>query len=174
MNVVIGIDPGPTQSAILFLHDDERIACDIMSNEEMLDVLGPGGVKREKYAIEVVESFGMPVGREVFQTCEFIGRLRQRLGREFDLRLGRKDVKRYLCGSLRAKDSNVRAALIDLYGGSRQAACGTKKNPGPLYRVTSHCWSALAVAVTARDILETPPHASSEERFVRFNKPRGI
>lgn len=150
MSVIIGIDPGPTQSAILFLHEDERIVCDIMDNEKMLNTLRPSD---EKYAIEVVESYGMPVGREVFQTCEWIGRFREALGREFDMRLGRKDVKRHLCGSLRAKDSNVRAALIDRYGGSRQAACGTKNNPGPLYCVTSHCWAALAIAVTARDML---------------------
>jgi hypothetical protein len=49
----------------------------------------------------------------------------------------------------RAKDQNIRQALIDRLGPP-----GTKKNPGPTYGVTSHMWSALAVAVTAHDKLK--------------------
>lgn len=156
MSVVVGIDPGPMQSAFAcVLSDGGLFRCDILANTSFIYDIGNSVVHGGpcRFAIEVVESFGMPVGREVFQTCEWIGRFREALGREFDLRLGRKDVKRHLCGSLRAKDSNVRAALLDRYGGSRRVACGTKKQPGPLYGVKSHCWSALAVAVTARDML---------------------
>lgn len=66
------------------------------------------------------------------------------------LRVKRSEVKRHLCGSLRAKDANVRQAIIDRYGG--QAAIGRKATPGPLYGVTSHAWAALAVAITAREM----------------------
>ena len=65
----------------------------------------------------------------------------------------REDVKLHLCGSPRAKDANIRQALIDRWGGKAEAV-GTVKKPGPLYGVKSHAWSALAVAVTA---LETRP-----------------
>jgi hypothetical protein len=53
----------------------------------------------------------------------------------------RNAVKLHICGTPRAKDPNIRQALIDKYG-----APGTKKNPGPTYGVSSHLWSALAIA----------------------------
>jgi hypothetical protein len=42
---------------------------------------------------------------------------------------------------MRAKDANIRQALIDKLG-----AVGTKKAPGPLYGISGHLWAALAVA----------------------------
>jgi hypothetical protein len=61
----------------------------------------------------------------------------------------RKDVKMHLCNSMRAKDANIRTALIDKLG-----APGTKKMQGPTYGVTSHAWAALAVAVTAHETVK--------------------
>ena len=58
-----------------------------------------------------------------------------------------------LCKNNRAKDKNIRQALIDRFGPGK-AAIGTKKAPGPLYGLKSHLWSALAVAVVAADALE--------------------
>ena len=63
----------------------------------------------------------------------------------------RKDVKMHLCGSMRAKDTNIRQAIIDRYpasGGGKCPQIGTKKEPGPLYGVSKDIWSALAVAIT--------------------------
>ena len=67
--------------------------------------------------------------------------------------LTRRAVKLHLCGSARAKDTNIRAALIDRFGGTggRRAAVGLKASPGPLYGIRSHEWAALAVAVTWHD-----------------------
>jgi len=45
---------------------------------------------------------------------------------------------------MRAKDANIRQALLDLIGPQ-----GTKKTPGPTYGIKSHTWAALAVAVYA-------------------------
>ncbi len=47
------------------------------------------------------------------------------------------------------RDSLVRQRLIEIHGGDRASAVGTKKQPGPLYGVSSHAWQALAVAVVA-------------------------
>ena len=58
-------------------------------------------------------------------------------------------MKLALCGSARATDANLRAALLDRYGGSGRAI-GTRKAPGPLYGVKSHAWAALALAVTVQ------------------------
>ena len=59
-----------------------------------------------------------------------------------------QQIKVHLCESARAKDGNVRQALIDRIG-----AQGTKKKPGPTYGVSKDVWAALAVAVCAHDTL---------------------
>jgi hypothetical protein len=64
--------------------------------------------------------------------------------------LPRKDVKLHLCGSPRAKDANIRQALLDRYGG-KEKAIGSKHQRGPLYGIRSHLWAALAVAVTYQE-----------------------
>ena len=60
--------------------------------------------------------------------------------------LPRRAVKLALCGDSRARDANIRQALIDRFGGS--AAVGRKAAPGPLYGISRDVWSALAIAVT--------------------------
>jgi hypothetical protein len=50
-----------------------------------------------------------------------------------------------------AKDANIRQAILDRFGG-KEKAIGKKANPGPLYGVKSHLWSALAVALYISDV----------------------
>lgn len=144
MNVV-AIDPGPKDSAIIFWDGEHICNTDILENELMLkEVQYPW--KDCHLAIEMVQSFGMAVGEEVFQTVLWTGRFVQAWEpRPWSL-VYRKDVKMHLCQSMRAKDANIRQALVDRFG-----AVGTKKKPGALYGVKSHLWSALAVAVTWMD-----------------------
>ncbi len=104
-------------------------------------------------AIEMIASYGMPVGKEIFETCVWIGRFVQAWGGPFT-QVYRRDVKLHLCGQPRAKDANIRAALIDKFGPGKGKAIGTKKSPGPLYGMTADCWAALGVAVTYRDSME--------------------
>lgn len=72
--------------------------------------------------------------------------------------LSRKEIVGHLCGSGRAGDPDVRAALIDRFpktgldGKKRPSAIGTKNAPGPLYGIAADEWSALAVAVTYADL----------------------
>ncbi|RXN88219.1 hypothetical protein C7R54_15615 [Achromobacter aloeverae] len=109
-------------------------------------------VEYTQVAIEMIASYGMPVGKEVFETCLWIGRFVQALETPEEARLlYRKDVKMHLCGTTKAKDANVRQALLDLFprtGGGKTPQIGTKKQPGPLYGVSTHAWPALGVAVT--------------------------
>ncbi|CCH04029.1 hypothetical protein NH44784_000371 [Achromobacter xylosoxidans NH44784-1996] len=103
-------------------------------------------------AVEMIASYGMPVGREVFETCVWIGRFVQAWGGAVEM-VYRKDVKMHLCGTAKAKDGNVRQAILDLYprtGGGATPQVGTKGRPGPLYGVSTHAWAALGVAITAR------------------------
>ncbi len=153
---LLAIDPGPTQSAWLELAHGRPVDFAIMPNEDVLGILQ--GLAPDALAVESIASYGMAVGAEVFETCVWSGRFIQRWLDGVEAwgdcpgivhRIFRRDVKLHLCGSARAKDPNVRQALIDMYGPGKEKAIGKKASPGPLYGVTSHVWSALAVAVTA-------------------------
>jgi hypothetical protein len=96
--------------------------------------------------IEKVESYGMAVGAEVFDTVLWAGRFAEAAHRVPVVMLPRRAVKLALCGDSRAKDANIRQALLDRFGGS--AAIGRKAAPGPLYGIARDVWSALAIAVT--------------------------
>ena len=76
--------------------------------------------------IEMIASYGMPVGKEVFDTCVWIGRFKQiAIIRNVKVEyIYRKDEKINICHSMKAKDSNIRQALIDRFG-----VVGTKRNP---------------------------------------------
>ena len=105
-------------------------------------------------AVEMIASYGMAVGASVFETCTWIGRFEEawaarRCESEMH-RVKRHEVKMAVCHDSRAKDANIRQALLDRWGGKEQAV-GTKKRPGPLYGVKKDIWAALAVAVTQGD-----------------------
>jgi hypothetical protein len=151
---LVAIDPGPEESAYVIFRgspDEERVCLHgIMANSELLDCLENDAMFRScgTLAIEGIACYGMPVGKETFDTCIWIGRYLQAFGPEATTLVYRSEVKLHLCQSMRAKDPMVRQALLDRFGPGKQKAIGTKKERGPLYGIASHEWSALAVAVT--------------------------
>lgn len=148
-DTILAIDPGPKESGWCILRADLTVrSSGVSPNEEILDRFNHLSIAwMQILAIEMIASYGMPVGAEVFETCRWIGRFQQAWRDPDAVRLiFRKDVKMHLCGTPRAKDGNIRQALIDKLGSQ-----GTKKSPGPLYGVKSHAWAALAVAVTAAE-----------------------
>jgi hypothetical protein len=147
---VIGIDPGPRESAFVAWDGERVVSAGDMPNHQLVAYLDSAS---SPVACEWIESFGMSVGREVFETVFAIGMFSTRVAR---MRLvPRRDVKLHLCSSVRAKDGNIRQALIDRFG-----AVGTKRNPGPLAGISQHRWAALAVAVTAFDLAVTDHEAT--------------
>lgn len=150
--MILAIDPGTKESGWCLLDGGSVVEAGVCPNPEMLHLLREHSA--DMLAVEMIASYGMAVGREVFETCVWIGRFWQaweHRWREFPdpppIRLVyRKDVKMHLCGTPRAKDANIRQALIDKLG-----APGTKANKGPTYGVKSHAWAALGVAVTAAE-----------------------
>ena len=158
MAIVLAIDPGNIESAYAFLYDNPSgLELGEFAKVENRAVLDMARVVYETcpgltVAIEMIASYGMPVGREVFDTCVFIGQLREAM-RELPVHyVYRRDVKLNLCNSARAKDANVRKALIDRYAGHDfKNGRGTKKNPDFFYGVSRDCWAAIAAGVTYID-----------------------
>lgn len=118
----------------------------------------PEDFKEYTLAIEQIASMGMTVGAEVFETCVWTGRFIEAWhAPEEHRRVTRNQCKLYVCGNGRAKDANVRQAIIDRFPGTgtgKVPQVGTVKKPGPLYGMNSHMWPALAVAITVYDSLK--------------------
>ncbi len=149
---ILAIDPGTDRSAWCDYSQEYGIRFGTLQNFEMLPFLrhyAEDGAAPD-LAVEMVASYGMPVGREVFETCVWIGRFIEAWGRPFRL-VYRREVKLHVCASPKANDASIRQALIDRFGPGKDKAIGTKKAPGPLYGVHGDEWAALAVAVTAAE-----------------------
>lgn len=110
-------------------------------------------------AIEMIESYGMPVGREVFDTVWWIGRFYEAMSHyvrpsPVDL-VFRRVVRIHHCQSTKAGDTNVRQALVDRFApGQRNHGKGTTTDPGWFHGFSGDVWAAYALAVHAADVLE--------------------
>jgi len=168
---ILAIDPGNEKSALVVYDTqlDKPVWSEIWPNEDVVVDMLPmaGTVERplDRLVVEMIASYGMAVGREIFETVYWIGRFCQAWprykGDRTVSRLFRKDVKMHLCHSMRATDANIRAALIDRFGPGKEKAVGTKKAPGPLYGIKKDLWSALAVAVTYADTVDLRARCNS-------------
>ena len=143
---MIAIDPGPENSAYVVMENGHIEQFGIVPTLELIDMLTNGHQGRLA-VIEMVASYGMPVGAEVFETCVKVGMMIEANRRNTEM-MYRREVKMHLCGQMKAKDSNIRQRLIDIYGPGKAKAIGLKKTPGPLYGFKADMWAALAVAVT--------------------------
>ncbi len=119
---ILAIDPGDKQSAYCFI-DSEDLRPLRFGKEQNVTVLLV--LQLEAYDLVVIErlaSYGMPVGR---------------------------DEKLHLCHDSRAKDANIRRALIDRFAThDLKNGKGTKKNPDWFYGFSSDVWAAYAVGIT--------------------------
>jgi hypothetical protein len=139
---VVAIDPGPRESAYVIYDGLSVIEKGKESNEDIVSSLPMMGALYNRLVIEKIACYGMAVGEEVFETVFWSGRFAQVFGPQRVDRITRREVKLSLCNSVKAKDGNVRQALIDRFG-----AVGTKKAPGLLYGIAGDEWAALGVAV---------------------------
>lgn len=158
---IFAIDPGTRESAYVLYDKTSRRVLEYgkRENSEVLSIVG-AKVSVDTLAVEMIASYGMPVGAEVFETVLWIGRFVERYqDRALSpvvRKVYRREVKMHLCASPKANDPAIRQRLMDLFGGS--GAIGLKKTPGPLYGLKADMWSALAVAITAA---ETTPDAAN-------------
>jgi len=177
MTTIFAIDPGPTRSAYLIAAPGSPLAIVEYGYEPNLALLARllDCEREHELVIEEVEHYGLPAGRDVFQTVRWSGRFEQAWQPGFVRYVPRRAVKLELCGSPRANDGTVRQAVIDRFGGDEvaiggvqcrlchgsgtrgrgkaKAACerchGEKPAAGPLKGIANDVWSALALALTA-------------------------
>lgn len=150
---VLGVDPGPELTAYVLFDEPRVVEFATVENRMFKAQLRRLWSMSDHMAIEMIASYGMAVGREIFETCVWIGRyieLWDYYGAEWT-QVYRADVKMHLCKNNGAKDANIRAALIDRFGPGKEKAIGLKKTPGPLFGISGDEWAALGVAVTYSD-----------------------
>lgn len=153
---ILAIDPGNELSGFVVVeHDGEKITHVThkgkIPNEKMLAMV-ERTPQHYDVAIEMIASYGMAVGREVFDTCVWIGRFTQAARCCRVEYIYRRDEKLYLCGQLSAKDSNIAQALVDRFApGQPNRGKGTIKKPGFFHGFSKDMWQAMAVATTYFD-----------------------
>lgn len=155
---LLAIDPGPVVSGWVLVDTatlkvlasgKESPTSEVISAVRKNEI---AGLPFDSVACEMIASYGMAVGAEVFDTCTRIGRIEEAWESTTGgivRRVFRQKAKMHLCNSPRAKDANVSQALKDKLG-----EVGTSKSPGPLYGIAKHAWAALAVAVYAVEVAE--------------------
>lgn len=153
---LLAIDPGNIESAYVLMNSAfEPLEFGKVPNNQMAETVAVYAANVFlPVAIEMIASYGMPVGREVFDTCVWIGRFSQiaiTLGSPVDY-IYRADVKLNLCGSSRAKDGNVRQALIDRFAKrDMKNGKGVKAKPDFFYGFKADIWQSYACGVTWMD-----------------------
>lgn len=149
---VLALDPSNIHTAYMLVSTEDMrpIEYGIVDNEWLIEYIRklPKRFCIADLAIEGFQSFGMPVGRTVFDTCILIGRFyeaaREAVPAYRHIQyVYRTDEKLCICHTVNANDATIRQALKDIYG-----EVGTKQHKGFFYGVAKDVWSAFAVAHT--------------------------
>ena len=157
MGSILAFDPGNEYTAYCLIDVATRKPIEFgkVPNEEALKLLYDhrffAGL--EAVVIEMVASYGMAVGASVFQTCVMIGRLTEAARHVAPVDyIYRIEEKTTICHDSKAKDANIRQALIDRFAQhDKKNGKGTKKNPDWFYGFAKDEWAAYAVGTTWLD-----------------------
>lgn len=154
MSKILAIDPGPAWSAWVFLDVETCAPIEVAKepNGHVLARLHDLSTSVQQVAVEMVASYGMAVGADVFDTVVWIGRYVE-AARACDPRLiTRRDVKLHHCGNPSANDANITQALRDRFApGQPNYGKGTKAAPGWFHGFSEDIWQAYALGVLAAD-----------------------
>lgn len=164
---VLAIDPGNTESGYALIDVDTcrplevgkipngQLRARLLGFRSSIDDPSDVQLKAEHVAIEMVASYGMAVGAEVFETCVWVGRFDESArhgGLGVPSLVYRREVKLHHCGVTKAKDSNIAQALIDRFApGQPNRGKGTKTAPGWFHGFAADMWQAYALAVLVAD-----------------------
>lgn len=148
---ILSIDPGTLFSGFVVFNGQEILDFGKLDNPSMLEYIA--NKQYDKCVIERIASYGMAIGESTLETIFWSGRMLQvayDAGKDVS-RVLRKDVKLHICGSVRAKDSNIIQALKDRFEPDLEPG---KKPKGMLKGITSDVWQAFALAVYYTDMLQ--------------------
>lgn len=158
---LLAIDPGNTESAFAYIDPTDCSPRHFgkIPNAQLYSDISRGALCADYTAIEMIASYGMPVGQEVFDTCVWIGRyaglIEDLRGQPCEL-IKRQPVRLHHCHSTKATDATVTQALRDRFAyGQPNYGKGTKTAPGWFYGFKADIWQAYALAVYAADQLFT-------------------
>jgi len=168
---ILAIDPGNTESGYALI---DSITCQPLSvgkitNYQLRNQITNGEFGNvENTSIEMIASYGMAVGKEVFETCVWIGRYLELFTTISNVDLVyRRDIKLHHCHTSKAKDSNITQALVDRFAPSiPNHGKGTKAAPGWFYGFKADIWAAYALAVLTADTMATDVRSGSYAREV--------
>lgn len=159
MTRILAIDPGNVESGWCLIDPETRAPIQFGKSDNywLLNYCWEQSGNGNRAAIEMVASYGMAVGADVFETCVWIGRFQEAMAAgaaPVDL-IKRHPVKMHHCCDSRAKDSNIIQALVDRFAkGQPNRGKGTKAQPGWFYGFRADIWQAYALAVYAADTME--------------------
>ena len=133
---VLAIDPGTRESGFVLWDGKTILDKGMRDNGALLeDIRAKVFIPYELfYAIEGFTYYGKPVGRDVFDTLIFVGRVIEAAYCPVEI-VYRRDIKLFLTGTVKSKDKDVRAALLARFG--KEVTHG----------LAGHLWSAFSVAV---------------------------
>lgn len=162
---ILAIDPGNIASGWALIDAGTRDPLDHGKddNDELRRMILAGSerVSADLVVIEMVGHYGtgMAAGKTVFDTCLWIGRFAEAVRGNWwpytePTLVLRPTIKTHHCGNPKAKDSNIRQALIDRFApDAPNGGKGTKASPGWFYGFAADIWQAYALAVYAADEL---------------------
>ena len=148
---VLAIDPGNIESAWCYIDSETLKPIEFSKDPNECVRATIAFAPSDVVVIERIASYGMAVGKEVFETCEWVGRFTEiALGCETPVNyIYRLEEKKHICHDSRAKDSNIRQALIDRFAKhDLKNGKGTKNNPDWFYGFSADMWAAYAVGIT--------------------------
>lgn len=140
--MIIAVDPGCVQSAYLILHGKNIVSSSKLVNFELRRLLTHMDGYRV-LAIEGMQSYGLPVGREVLDTVVWIGRFIEASTAPNIWPVFRPAVRAYFLGvtkkGVKSGDAAIRKAMLARYGAEHT------------HGLHSDQWSALALATYVAD-----------------------
>ena len=151
---ILSLDVGTYESAYCLINIEtcKPLKFGKINNNELLKI-----VKNENYAqlvYEEFQSYGMAIGQSTIVSITWNGRyIQSAIDRNIKVDpIYRKEEKINLCGSMKAKDSNIRQALIDRFATfDFKNGKGTIKQKDFFYGFSKDIWSAFAVGITWLD-----------------------
>jgi len=156
---VLAIDPGSTESGYVIMDGYKPVEFGKIGNSDLVNKIfhmdTDGSTCPDAMAIEMIASYGKPVGKDVFETCVWIGRFWQEFWNTVSgpiQLIYRMEEKMDICHDSKAKDPNIRQALIDRFAEHDfKNGKGTKQKPDWFYGFSKDVWMAYAVGVVYLD-----------------------